>query len=157
MNKKKAIRIVLVLTLVGILGGGGIGYYLYMMPHRDITKSEVDYSVGASELVTEFLSDYSEANEKYLAADGDSKILEVTGQVAKVYKNMDEQWVAVLKNEQDQAGVSCSFYSELELDEQKLHEGNQIKVKGVIRSGASYDDDLGFYEHVIIEKCILVL
>jgi hypothetical protein len=34
--------------------------------------------------------------------------------------------------------------------------GKEVTVKGVIRSGAAYDEDLEMYEHVILEKCSLV-
>jgi hypothetical protein len=34
--------------------------------------------------------------------------------------------------------------------------GEEITVKGVIRSGAEYDEDLEMYEDVIMAKCDLV-
>jgi hypothetical protein len=34
--------------------------------------------------------------------------------------------------------------------------GQAITVKGVIRSGASYDEDLEMYENVILEKSDIV-
>ena len=34
--------------------------------------------------------------------------------------------------------------------------GDTVKVKGVIRSGAEYDEDLDLIENVIIEKSALI-
>lgn len=37
-----------------------------------------------------------------------------------------------------------------------LKTGDKITIKGVIRSGASFDSDLDMYENVIIEKSDIV-
>ena len=62
----------------------------------------------------------------------------------------------LLKNADDKAGVSCTFTKETEASVAGVTVGQKIKVKGVIRSGASYDEDLELYENVILEKCDLI-
>ena len=39
----------------------------------------------------------------------------------------------------------------------KLHIGDFVKIKGVIRSGAEYDEDLDLAENVIVEKSALTI
>jgi hypothetical protein len=84
MKKKKVLKIIAILGVAGLLIGGGIGLYMFNKPHRDVQSANADYTLTASEIVSEYLTDKDAANKKYLAADGDSKILEITGVVSKI-------------------------------------------------------------------------
>lgn len=154
--KKKLLKIVLILTISGIVIGGGAALYLFNMPHRNVVSAEADYSVLASQLVDEYLSTPDKANDKYLSSDGDSKILEVTGNVSKVSEDYNGQKIILLKSDSDKAGVSATFTIETSSQTESVAPGQTITLKGVIRSGAGYDDDLGLYENVIIEKTVLI-
>ncbi len=156
MNKKKIIRIGLIVLGVGILIAGGIGFYLFNMPHRDIQGTETDYHVNASQIVSEYLEDPASSNKKYLSEEGESKIFEVSGEVASIDVDYNNQLVVLLKSPGEQAGVSCTFNSGINKENSGIIEGQMITVKGVIRAGASYDEDMGMYEHVILEKCSLI-
>jgi hypothetical protein len=157
MKKKKVIRIIAILGVAGILTAGGIGLYMFNMPHRDIQSADADYTLTTSEIVSEYLTDKDAANKKYLAADGNSKILEITGVVGKISEDFAGQKVVLLKDEQLKAGVSASFTSESNSSLNDVQVDETITLKGVIRSGASYDEDLEMYEHVILEKSDIVL
>ncbi len=157
MKRKKVLKIVAILGVAGILIAGGIGLYMFNMPHRDVQSADADYTLTASEIVSEYFTDNEAANKKYLAADGDSKILEITGVVSKISEDFSGQKVVLLKGEQVKAGVSATFTSETNSSLDNVQIDQKITIKGVIRSGASYDDDLEMYEHVIIEKSDIVL
>ena len=157
MKKKKVLKIVAILGVAGILIAGGIGLYMFNMPHRDVQSADADYTLTASEIVSEYFTDNEAANKKYLAADGDSKILEITGVVSKISEDFSGQKVVLLKGEQVKAGVSATFTSETNSSLGDVQVDQTITIKGVIRSGASYDEDLEMYEHVIIEKSDIVL
>ena len=152
MKKKKVFRIIAILGVAGIIIGGGIGLYMFNMPHRDVQSIDADFSLSASEIVSEYLSDKVAANMKYLSADGESKILEITGVVSKISEDYNGQKVVLFKDEQDKAGVSATFTKETNSSLDDIQVGQTITIKGVIRSGASYDKDLEMYEHVILEK-----
>ena len=152
MKRKRIFRLLLLLALVGVVIGGGIGLYMYFMPHRDIQSLPADYQVTNSELVTEYLDNWDAANKKYLAADGNSKILEVTGTVVRIQEDFNGQQVVLLKEETDKAGVSCTFMSETNANALNLSVGQRITIKGVIRSGVSFDPDLDMYLHAVLEK-----
>ena len=156
MKKRKIIRIAIILAAAGALIGGGSAIYMFNMPHRDVQASEADFTLSNSEIVSEYLSDKQDADNKYLAADGNSKILKITGTVIKISENYNEEKVLLLKEESDKAGVSATFTSETNHKVHNLEPGTIVTVKGVIRSGASYDEDLGMYEHVILEKSDIV-
>ncbi len=156
MKKKKILKIFAIVGITGVIIGGGIGLYMFNMPHRDVQSASVDYSLKSSEIVAEYLSDRDAANKKYLAADGDSKILEVTGTIAKISEDFNGNKVVLLKEAGEVAGVSATFTAETNQKTEGLSMDQTITVKGVIRSGASYDEDLELYENVIIEKSDVV-
>ena len=102
------------------------------------------------------LDDKDAANQKYLASDGDSKILEITGEVHKISENYEGSKVVLLKADGDNAGVSATFTAETNAHASALKVGQSATVKGVIRSGAAFDSDLEVYENVILEKSDIV-
>ena len=155
-KKKKILKIGAILLIAGLLIGGGTVLYMFNMPHRNVQSTSADYSIAASQLVTEYLENPTKANDKYLADDGDSKVLEITGTVAKISEDFNGQKVVLLKSETDKAGVNCTFTNETNQNVSNIKIGETLKIKGVIRSGASYDEDLGMYENVIVEKSDLI-
>lgn len=156
MTRTKLIRLIIIIVLAGIIVGGGGLLYVFKTPHRNIEKTEADYKITASSLVQEYLSDNQGANNKYLSADGNSKILEVSGEIFKTSRNMDGQLNFLLRSENDLAGVSCTFTKDSDGPELSLKVGDKVIIKGVIRSGAAFDKDLDMYENVIIEKCLVI-
>ncbi|MCF6332241.1 MAG: OB-fold putative lipoprotein [Draconibacterium sp.] len=156
MKSKKFIKITAIVALAGVLIGGGMGLYMFNMPHRNVQKTEADYVLTSSQIVKEYLTDRKVANQKYLAADGDSKILEINGVVAKISEDFNGNRVILIKGENDKAGVSATFTTETNASASKIHTGDKVAVKGVIRSGAAYDDDLELYENVVLEKSSIV-
>lgn len=156
MTKKRILKISLIVIVIGLLTGGGVAYYMFNMPHRDVQASKTDYALTASDLVNEYLANIDLANEKYLDSEGESKIIEVTGNVYDISEDFNNNKVVLLKSEGDKAGVSCTFSKETNSNASKLKKGDNVTIKGVIRSGASYDSDLEMYENVIIEHCDVI-
>lgn len=157
MKRKKIIKIGIITVVAGIVIAGSVGFYMFNMPHRNVQSAKADFSLTALQLVEEYLADAKAANEKYLAADGDSKILKVTGTVSKISDDFDGQKVVLLQNDSDKAGVSAAFTPETSTNAAKLEIGQNVIIKGVIRSGAAYDSDLELYENVILEKSDIVI
>ncbi len=153
---KKSVKIILIIAVAGLIIGGGIGLYMYYMPKRDVQATNTDYKVSAAQIVTEYLSDKNAANQKYLSDDGDSKVLEITGTVAKISEDYNGNKVVLLKNPDDKAGVSATFLPETNQHADQLKPGQTITIKGVIRSGAAYNEDLEMYENVIVEKSDII-
>ena len=156
MQKKKLIKIIAGVALAGLIIGVGTTIYMFNMPHRDVQASKADYSLTNTQLVSEYLDNNQAADNKYLAADGNSKILEITGTVSRISEDYKAQKVVLLKEKEDRAGVSATFTVETNDKVANLTIGEKVTVKGVIRSGASFDEDLGFYENVILEKSDIV-
>lgn len=153
MTIKKKILITL---SVGILIVIAVALYMFNKPARDVQATETDFSYNASEIVNEYLTDARKANDKYLDEEGNSKVLEITGTVAQITADFDDQKVILLQSSTDKAGVSATFPKETNSHTENIKVGDQITLKGVIRSGARYDDDLEMYENVIIDKSDIV-
>ena len=151
--KKKILKWGLITAVVGLLIGGGIVLYLFNMPHRDVQSTPADYIMNAQELVDEYLEDASKANAKFLQEEGDSKIIAVTGTVASIEENMNHEKVVLLMEKDGKAGVNCTFMENTNSNASALKIGQVTSIKGVIRAGASYDEDMELYEDVIMEKC----
>ena len=153
MTTKKKILLALIAIVLIV---AGVGLYMFNMPARDVQSTKTDYSYNASDIFHEYLTDAQKANEKYLDEEGVSKVLEITGTVAKISEDFKNQKVLLLKSTNDKAGVSASFTKETNAHANTVKVGDKVTVKGVIRSGATYDPDLEMYENVILEKCDIV-
>ncbi|TCL63602.1 putative nucleic acid binding protein [Mariniflexile fucanivorans] len=153
MSTKK--KILLTLT-IGVLIVAGIALYMFNKPARDVQATETDFSYRASAIVNEYLTDAKAANAKYLDEEGNSKVLEITGIVSDISEDFNNQKVILLKNATDKAGVSATFTVETNAHTNNVKLGDEITIKGVIRSGAAFDSDLEMYENVIIDKCDIV-
>ena len=156
MSNKKFIRRIAIIGGLGILIVVSVFAFLFFTPHRNIEKTKADYQMPAQDLADEYLNAYKASNEKYLDSEGESKVLEVSGNIASITKDFNDQTVILLKDNTGLAGVSCTFTLENTITLAGLEKGQQITVKGVIRSGARFDNDLELYEHVIMEKCSLI-
>lgn len=153
MSVKKKI---LIIISAGVIIVAAVAVYMYNMPARDVQATKTDYSYKASAIVKEYLNDSQKANQKYLDDEGESKVLEITGVVAGISEDFNNQKVILLKSDTDKAGVSAIFTSETNKSTEGVGIGDEVTIKGVIRSGASYDEDLGMYEHVILEKSDII-
>lgn len=152
ITKKK----ILIILSLGILIAIGIALYMFFKPARDIQATKTDYSYSASVIVNEYLTDAKAANDKYLDEEGNSKVLEITGKVADISEDFNNQKVILLKSSTDKAGVNATFIKKANAHTDDVKIGDEITVKGVIRSGATYDPDLEMYENVILDKCDIV-
>lgn len=153
--KKTTIKTISFILSAGILIAAGSVFYLFNLPHRNVQAAATDYSLNAQSIVNEYLKDATASNKKYLEQDGNSKILAVSGKVYSITEDLKQQKVILLKDSADKAGVSCTFTAASNAHVAGISLGEAITVKGVIRSGAGYDSDLGLYENVIMEKCDL--
>lgn len=153
---KKTTKIISLTFGVGLVIAIAVAYYMFNMPKRDVQSAKTDFRVSSTDIVNEYLANAALANAKYLQEEGDSKILAVTGTVVSINEDLNNQKVILLKNSGDKAGVSCTFTAETNQSAEHLQIGQIVMVKGVIRSGAGFDEDLDLYEDVIMEKCDVI-
>ncbi|MFP4366593.1 MAG: OB-fold protein [Bacteroidales bacterium] len=156
MNQIKLMRTMIMMTIAGIFLGGCVGLQSYLLPERNVQKLPVDYQVTASELTSEFLDDLDKARLKYLSDDGESEILEVTGRVSRISESLNGEKVVLLKNDDDKAGVNCTFTHETNHSGNDIEVGDVVAIKGEIVSGAYYDEDLDIFVNASLDKCAVI-
>jgi hypothetical protein len=156
MKKGKIFKLAGIIFLTVAVIASVVGYYLYNLPKRDIQASKINYTTTSSALVNEYLANKAAANEKYLKDDGDSKILSIRGKVYAISTDQKKQRVILLKGAGDKAGVSCTFTEQTNAHVADITVGQDITVKGVIRAGAGFDEDLRIFEDVIVEQCDII-
>jgi len=149
MKMKKSIKYLLFAGIAAIIIIGGIGLYMYYMPHRDVQGEKASYTVEAEQLVNDFMNNQTESNAKYL-----DKVVVVSGTVAEISEDQLKQKVVLLETEK--AGVNCTFMAETNSNAEKLTVGDKVNIKGIVRMGASYDEDLDMAEYAILEKCDII-
>jgi len=155
MKKSTTLRIVY-LIIAGVAITGGISLYLFNMPDRDIAGSESDFNLTADALVNEYLANSHAANAKYLDDEGESSIITISGPLAEISEDFNGQTVLLLKSPSAKAGISATLNEESLSKISDFNKGQIYRLKGVIRSGASFDADLEMYENVILEKCEII-
>ncbi len=154
--KKRTLKRIGLVILAGIIIAGGIGAYMWFKPHRNVQATKAFAELKVNDLVNEFTANAATANAKYLASDGNSKVLIVEGRVSKISANQNGEAVIVLKDEGDKAGVSATFTQKTSANTAGIKVGDIIKVKGAITAGNSYDAELDLYEHAILVQCDIV-
>jgi hypothetical protein len=153
---KKLVKRIGLIILGGIIIAMSAGAYLWFKPHRNVQATKAFAELKVNELVSEFSADANAANVKYLANDGNSKVLIIEGRVSKITTNQTGEKVIILKDEGAKAGVSATFTQNASPNAEFLNVGDIIKVKGAIISGNSYNADFDLYEHAILVQCDII-
>ncbi len=130
MGKK---RILLISVMAFVCTGAVIGYLLWNKPHKDV-KDATGLKVQASELYNHYMVDSAGAKSKYT-----DKILEVTGEVAKLAVNQLDQQIVLIKTQVTGAFINCT----MEKSSEELREGHTVTIKGICSGYISGDADMG--------------
>lgn len=154
MNKK-IIKFFFIFVSLVILTGGIFVTYLWFKPHRDVQNTKAFSEMTVNQLTKEFFEDPDAANAKYLSADGNSKVLLVTGSVREITVNQNGETVIQLREHGAKSGVIATFRKNTHLP-LKVKVNDIIRLKGAITAGNSYVPDLDLYEDAVLVECDLV-
>jgi hypothetical protein len=137
MKKKKIIRyIVLPLLVIGAVAAIYI-YKEYNRKHKDTAKLKADYSLQATDLLTEFTGNEKSSGEKYM-----DKILLVEGLVKDIIKDEKGFYTIALGDTGSLSSVRCSIDSTHTNEVVNLQKGTRLAVKGIC-TGYTADELLG--------------
>src|SRR5438046_2326430 len=119
MTKKRMIigGIVVVIMMTAVYA-----WYQYNRTVQGLSDVRADYSVNATALINEFVSNEDSANKKYL-----NKILSVKGIIKGVESG---EGTVVLGDTADMSGVRCVLDSNAHSSTSSLQRGAVITVKG---------------------------
>ncbi|MBS1575546.1 MAG: hypothetical protein JST09_09615 [Bacteroidetes bacterium] len=152
----KIIKRLSLLALAFTITAAGLVLFLWFKPHRNVQAGKVFAEIKARDLVNEFTADAAKANAKYLAADGNSRILIVAGRINKITVNQNGEKVITLKERDEKAGVNATLTQKAGENTGNIKIGDIIKIKGAITAGNSYDTDLDLYEDAVLVECAIV-
>lgn len=132
---------ILLFGLAAIALGGGVGFYMYNKPHMNMQSAAADLQVDATSLYSEYESDETSANTKYLG-----KILEVSGTVRETSTDEEAGTVKVmLDSGSELGGIIC------ELDPLSKHKRTEFAVGEQVRMKGKCD---GMLMDVVITRCV---
>ncbi len=141
---KKIYKILIYLTLFGLLCGFGVYLYVFHKPHRNVGSEKPAFTLTASELIKEF----SEKEDVTYKLYGD-KALQVTGKIADIAKKGNDITVIL---EDKSSGVSCSFEAEyFQKNAEKINAmkvGDDVTVKGKC-------DGFDMIMGVVLTRCVV--
>jgi len=143
MTKK---RIIIGGIVIVILMAAAYGWYQYNRTVQGLTDVRADFSVNATALINEFVSNEDVANKKYL-----NKILSVKGMI----KNVEPaQATIVLGDTADMSSVRCVLDSSTTTMTGSLQRGAVITIKGAI-TGFNKDETGLLGSDVQLNRCII--
>ena len=146
MTKK---RIIIGGIVLVVLMGAIYGFYQYNRTVQNLSNVDADFSVNATALIKEFVSNEDSANKKYL-----NKILSVKGMIKNVETGTGTGTV-VLGDTSDMSSVRCVLDSNAARSlAGSLQKGKVITVKGAI-TGFNKDETGMLGSDVQLNRCVI--
>jgi len=152
MNKYRFLLITFVSCMLLV---ASIGYNLWNMPHLDVQSATVFEQIPVSDFIANALKDKQAFNKKYLESNGESKVIVISGKLQTFEHNRKGNLVMYLSDDNQPVSVQCILLDNEKVDTIAIS-GKYLKIKGIVRSGAEYDEDLDLYEDAILEKCRII-
>ncbi|MEQ6118643.1 hypothetical protein [Reichenbachiella sp. MALMAid0571] len=128
------VKIILTLALLGGVVIVGTIYYQFNKPRENVGKARTDFRISVKELVTSFLANESQANEKFLG-----KILEVDGKVIQLIEEEGSRGI-LLESSTGTVYCACEQIPEIKI-------GTMVLVKGKCS---------GYLMDVVLNDCELI-
>lgn len=131
-----------ILPIIGILAliGGIAGFMMYNKPHDDIRSAKADFEKTATELFTDFETDETAANAKFL-----DKIITVSGTIAEVSKDEEGKVSITLDGGGLMGGIICKLDDFSEHKRTDFTAGETVTLKGICT---------GMLMDVVLVRCV---
>ena len=135
------------LFVLAVLAVGGMtwGYFLYNKPHQNIASADA-IGVTAPQLYAAFTQDSVQANAKFA-----QRVVEVSGVVTNVSRNLDQQSVVLLESGQDGASVNCT----LDGADETIKVGQSVSIKALCSGIGQGDAEMGIPADVYLVRGVL--
>ncbi len=140
--KKKSI--ILLILVVIFCSAAIIAYKFWNKPFKDALKGDA-IKVTATQLFNDFIINETEAQQKYLPANIDDKILEISGEIIQVANNEDGEIYYMLKTNDDMFGVKCVMDKDNGSNNAKV--GDNVIIRGFC---------VGYNMDVIVRRCKII-
>lgn len=142
--KSKTKKIIFFSIALLALVAGATGYYMYQKGPVNVRNAK-GVVVEADALYRLYVTDIAQAQELY-----DQKVLQVSGVVASVSTNIQNEQVVLLKVSDEKGFINCT------MDETILAKsGESIVLKGVCSGIGESEPDMDIYGDVYLSRAIL--
>lgn len=123
-----------------ILTAATIGYLMWNKPHKNVIDADA-VKITAAELYNSFIADSLKARTLYV-----DKVVQVSGEVAKVSLNLQAQQVIFITTPVSGAFINCTMEEKIK----NIKEGDNIVIKAICSGYISGDADMGLPGDVFI-------
>lgn len=147
MKKRKTLRIIIATVVVIIAAVGIYAFREFNRTNPSLKDLKADYTVKATDLITEFEKDEKSSDQKYL-----DKVIEVSGQVKEIKQDEKGFYTVALGDTTDMSSVRCSLDSLYGKEAKLLTTGQPVVIKGVC-TGFNEDELLG--SDIILNRSII--
>jgi len=141
MTNKQKYTIVSALV-IGVFMGAALTWYIVVGSSNGVENSKPEYSLEAVAFFNEYNKNKEQANDKF-----NGKIIEVSGNIAEMFKNKDSEMTIILRNNQTFTGISCTLENSDKQIKKPLKIGSLITIKGKCTGKAN---------DVILTNCYIV-
>lgn len=146
MKRKKILRVLLLLVIIGIGTGFYVWKYIYNKPHKNVEQAKA-LRLEAPALYAAFVKDSAAAGRQYTA-----QVLAIGGEVVKSDLDQEGKVFVHLKAADDGSIVNCS----LEEKAVVFKPGDKLVLKGVCGGYNPGDTDMGLPGDVVVNRCYVV-
>jgi hypothetical protein len=142
-------KIIIVVILLAVIAGGMYAWREYTRPVKGLASVDANYTVQATVLLQEFMTNETTANQKYL-----NKIVAVSGLV-KTVDTTGGSWIIALGDTADMSSVRCimNTVNNAEAPLTAVQKGTAITVKGAV-TGFKKDDTGLLGSDVELNRCV---
>ena len=123
----------------------GVAYFKWNKPHMNVKDAD-GIKITASKLYNSYSTDSTTAKASFT-----NKVIELSGEVAGISKNQQNQTVITVKVDSTDASVNCTLEDANTVD---VKVGTAITVKGIC--DGYLEGDLGLAGSVIMVRCLLI-
>lgn len=147
------IKTILLLGIIGAVVGGGIAFFMYNKPHKNVLDADPDYTMTSVELFSRI-----EGKASTASAEFNDKIFEVSGTVAKT--DMPDDSTANLFLAIDDEGLNnviCAVDAKYIAEVKAIKPGANITIKGIFSGVNEFSDpDFGINTtDIMLTRCVV--
>jgi hypothetical protein len=143
MMKRRSLKYILFICIMGALVAVIAGYVMWNKPHRDVQAAGAIETTALS-LYNTFIRDSAKAKSTYV-----NQVLNVSGTVKGVSINQEKQQIILLETSSPDASVNCTM--EARTNDFKI--GDQIRLKGICVGYIGGDAEMGLPGDVFLIRC----
>ncbi len=137
--------VLLIGLILAVLSAAYVWFFIYNKPKKNILESKADYTLTVAQLVQEFETNHDSAIAKY-----NDKVLEISGEVARIEPN--DSISSVVFKSGDKYEVFCEVHPEYNVQTKQLASPQKVVLKGLFISAEKPDTDFDLPGLVRLKK-----